>query len=192
MTLYTGSGSLPAHIYCRVESRYVRWRASDNQIPLQTEHCVWFGLKSYPGRAWGCHVMLEDGAIVRDLPLNALCHTGDPPPWTIEECQHWDCYGASFSVLSYTYLHGLEARVKCARYEHLGEYLFTACPLLDGFSAEPEQSKEFMFFALANGRYSVQPTNRALFIDRSFTIDQGWPTNVLRQHEVYSCENEES
>ena len=107
----------------------------------------------------------------------------------LDQAQRWDCYGNEFSLVRYTYLSGLEARVKCAGDEHIGEYLFTACPLGDGFSAEPEQSKEFKFFALRNGRYTAQPTNRALFIERSFTVEKDWPTDIQRQSEVWSCES---
>jgi len=190
MTLCTGSGSLPSHIYCHVERFYTR-----NGFGTGTEPCVWFGLRSYPGRAWGCHIMLECGAVVRDIPLDALLQNAqdDSDGWLLDMAQHWDCYGDQFSLVRYTYLQGLEARVKCGRgedeEEHLGEYLFTACPMKDGFSAEPEQSKEFMFMALRNGYYTAQPTNRVLFIERSFTDDTGWPVDIQRQSEVWSCES---
>lgn len=186
MTLCTGSGSLPQHIYCHVERSFVR---TGDQTGI--EPCVWFGLRAYAGRAWGCHVLLECGAVVRDLPLHALSQHDDAEPWTLEQAQHWDAYGNQFSLVQYTYLSGLEARVKCASAEHLGEYLFTACPLNDGFSAEPEQSKEFMFLALRNGRFAAQPTNRVLFIERSFTEHTGWPTDIQRQSDVWSCESAE-
>jgi hypothetical protein len=138
--------------------------------------------------------MLECGAVVRDLPLNALAQhaSAASEAWLLDAAQQWDCYGDQFSLVRYTYLSGLEARAKCASAEHLGEYLFTACPLHDGFSAEPEQSKEFMFLALRNGRFTAQPTNRVLFIERSFTTDTGWPTDIQRQSEIWSCESEEA
>jgi hypothetical protein len=186
MTLCTGSGSLPQHIYCQVERSFVRSNADAG-----TEPCVWFGLRAYPGRAWGCHVMLECGAIVRDIPLHALCTREDAAEWSLEEAQHWDCYGSQFSVLKYAYLSGLEARTKCQRYEYLGEYLFTVAPLNDAYSAEPEQAKEFMFLELRNGRFTAQPTNRVLFIERSFTNPHTeWPADIQRQSEVWACESE--
>ena len=64
--MYTGSGSLPHHVYCLVDRAHTRGGLEG------FEPCVWFGLRSYPARAWGCHVMLECGAVVRDLPLHAL------------------------------------------------------------------------------------------------------------------------
>ena len=184
MTLCTGSGSLPAHVYCFVERSFVRTGEQTGFEPA-----VWFGLRAYAGRAWGCHVLLENGAVVRDLPLHALAQHDEAEPWTLESSQHWDCYGDQFSLVRYTYLSGLEARVKCARDEQLGEYLFTACPMHDGFSAQPEQSKEFMFLALRNGRFCAQPTNRVLFIERSFTEPSSWPTDIQRQSDVWSCES---
>jgi hypothetical protein len=184
VTLCTGSGSLLQHIYCFVQSSFVR-----TGEPSGFEPAVWFGLRSYAGRAWGCHVLLECGAVVRDLPLHALAQHDEAEAWTLEQSQHWDCYGDQFSLVRYTYLQGLEARVKCASAEHLGEYLFTACPLGDGFSAEPQQSKEFMFLALRNGRFAAQPTNRVLFIERSFTEQAAWPTDIQRQRDVWSCES---
>ena len=185
MTLCTGSGSLPQHVYCHVDKGFVRTGDQSGFEP-----CVWFGLRSFAGRAWGCHVLLECGAVVRDIPLHALAQGPDVDnDWLLDESQHWDCYGDQFSLVRYTYLSGLEARVKCASAEHLGEYLFTACPLSDGFSAEPQQSKEFMFMALRNGRYAAQPTNRVLFIERSFTEGQAWPTDIQRQRDVWSCES---
>jgi hypothetical protein len=154
------------------------------------EPCIWFGLRAFAGRAWGCHVMLACGAIVRDLPLHALAQHYGAEPWTPAKAQQWDCYGDQFSVVRYTYLQGLEARVRCESEEHLGAYLFTVCPMNDGYSAEPEQSKEFKFVALRNGRFTTQPTNRVLFIERSFTDDTGWPVNIRRQSDVWSCESE--
>lgn len=183
MTQYTGSGPLPQHIYCHVEKSFLR---SGGQTG--TEPCVWFGLHAYAGRAWGCHVMLECGAVVRDLPLHALSSSPDALPWTIEQAQHWDCYGSDFSIVRYTYLQGLNARVKCSNHEFSGQYLFTVCPLNDGFTAEPEQSKEFKFLSLENGRYTAQPTNRVLFTEHSFTVNAGWPTDIQRQNKVWSCE----
>jgi hypothetical protein len=72
---------------------------------------------------------------------------------------------------------------------YAGEYLFTAAPLGDGFSREPEQNKEFVFARLDNGRLTVQPTNRVLFEERSFTDVVEWPRDVRRQTAVYSCED---
>ena len=133
--------------------------------------------------------MLECGAIVRDIPLHALCQGDDPPEWTIQQAQHWDCYGYQFSTHAYSFLHGLEAEARCADGLEQGDYLFTVIPIGDGYTAEPSQSKEFVFLKLHNGRFTAQPTNRVMFRDRSFTDRNAtWPTDVKRQDEVWACE----
>ncbi len=182
MTLYTSAGSLPRHVYALVDRAFTR---RDGQ---GWEPCIWFGLRSYPGRAWGCHVLLECGAVVRDLPLHALASHEDAPPWTLGQAQHWDCYGWQFSTHAYALLDGLEADAKCGDAIERGDYLFSALPIGDAYSAEPAESKEFCFLRLHNGRFCSQPTNRVLFEDRSFTENSGWPEDVLRQTEIWSCE----
>jgi len=182
MTLFTGAGSLPQHIYCMVDRFYTRRNG------VGFEPCVWFGLRSYPSRAWGCHIMLECGAIVRDIPLHALAHHENPAPWTVKQAQYWDCYGWQFSLHSYTYLHGLEVRARCADTETRGTYCFTAIPVADGYTAQPEQSKEFKFLQLHNGRFTAQPTNRVLFVDRSFTEQSDWPSDMKLQTEKWLSE----
>ena len=64
VTLFTASGSLPRHQYVWVDGTFM---GSEGWHPA-----VWFGLHSQPGRAWGCTILLECGAIYRDLPLHAL------------------------------------------------------------------------------------------------------------------------
>jgi hypothetical protein len=154
---------------------------------------VWFGLVSYPGRAWGCTVLLEEsGAIYRNLPLHALAarplDTFDD--WTVQQAQHWDCYGREFHAHVYPYLHGLRCRAKVGTGISDGTYLFSVAPDNDAFSAAPDQSKEFTFIALDHGRYTTQPTDRVLFEDRSFTRNRDWvwPTDMIRQTEIYSAE----
>ena len=71
--------------------------------------------------------------------------------------------------------------------EHYGEYWFTVIPALDGFSLEPEQSKEFYFIKLDNGRFTAQPTNHILVQDKSFTTISEWP-RLQRQTEIWSVD----
>lgn len=132
--------------------------------------------------------MLESGAIVRDLPLHALASTDAPAPWRLDQAQHWDCYGLSFSLHAYSFLGGLEARARCADGEERGDYLFSAIPIGDAYTAEPGQAKEFVFLALHNGRFAAQPTNRVLFEERSWTEPGEWPTDIRRQETIWACE----
>jgi hypothetical protein len=182
LEMNTAAAGLPRHLYCFVDGGMVRKRKRT------FERAVWFGLTCVPGRAWGCTVLLECGAIYRSLPPHALAFRPDPAPrWTLQDAQRWDCYGWHFAALEYAYLSGLRLKARANGREHAGEYLFTAVPVGDGFSLEPEQQKEFTFCKLDNGRLTIQPTNATLFEERSFTAG-GWPTDLVRQREAYSCE----
>lgn len=177
--IHSGSGDIPRHLYCWVDSSHVRKNA------VGYEPCVWFGLHSFPGRAWGCHVMLECGAVYRGLPPHALAFRPDPEePWRIDCAEVWDCYGTQFSTIEYSFLAGLRV---ATRTHGGGRYLFTAIPLGDGYTAEPSQSKEFKFCQLDNGRLAILPTNMVLFDDPSFTRP-AWPDDMRLTDKVWRAE----
>jgi len=172
--MYSGSGDLPKHIYCFVDSSFIRTKGKG------FEPCVWFAIRSWPGRAWGCHIMLECGAIYRDVPPHALAFRQQPAdPWLLDDAQRWNCYGTQFSTIEYTFLQGLNLRTRQIRNEkeELGQYLFTAVPLNDGYTEEPAQAKEFVFCQLFNYRLTILPTNMVLFKDASFGKAE-WPENL--------------
>lgn len=180
--VYSHAGSLPRHLYVHIEPN-----AIGEHGWLQA---VWFGLTSYPGRAWGCHCLLECGAIYRNVPLHKLASRETDTPWTAAQAQTWDCYGWEFGTIEYPYLSSMNAKARLQdKSEHNGAYLFTAVPIGDPFSAAPEQSKEFYFLELDNGRYTAQPTNQVLLHDKSFSKDISWPKFLRRQTEVISAED---
>lgn len=179
---YSQAGQLSAHQYCMVDAAFIS--RGTGWIP-----CVWFGLVSIPGRAWGCTVMLECGAVYRAIPPHALAFSTDAEPdWPIKRAQRWDCYGREFSIIEYTYLRGLNVEANVGGKILEGEYLFTAAPIDDGFSRKPEQAKEFMFIKLYNGRITIQPTDKVLFHEKSF-VEPKWPTDLVSISQVYSCED---
>ena len=78
-------GPLPRHLYVWVDSTYT------HRQPCGWVPAVWFGLVSYPGRVWGCTVMLEAGSIYRNLPPTAIAFDPDPEPdWSLPQAQTWD------------------------------------------------------------------------------------------------------
>lgn len=178
--IYSGAGPLPRHRYCFVEPN-----TFGNEDWLRV---AWFGLVSHPGRTWGCHVMLECGAVYRNVPLHRLSHKTTDTLWNTDQAQTWDCYGHDFSVVEYPFLEAVPVIARLRSGEKIeGRYLFTAIPMLDGFSLEPEQSKEFYFIALENGRFTAQPTNHVLVKDKSFVTNVEWP-KLKRQTEVWSVD----
>lgn len=177
------SRDLPHHLYVWVDSSFIRHGGSG------FEPAVWFAVRSEPNRAWGCHVMLECGAVYRNLPPHALAFSPGPQPdWQLKQAQVWDCYGRDFDVIRYRYLADLQARYDGGSDQ--ATYLFTACPYGDGFSMAPEQSKEFMFMRTEWDRLLIRPTNMLLFRERSFTEDAGWPTDIVTSKQVWECEDE--
>lgn len=176
--------SLPRHHYVLVDSVFT------HKEPCGFVPAVWFGLVSQPSRCWGLNVLLECGAIYRALPPHAVAFKADATPWTVREAQTWDCYGENFQVHEYAYLREMRctAMIPMGLREERGSYLFTAVPIGDGFSAYPEQAKEFSFIELENGRLTIQPTDLVLFEDASFTKASGWPRGLKRQVDSWSCE----
>ena len=61
MDISTVTGQLPRHQYVWIDTNFTH-KQPHGFIPA-----VWFGLVSMPGRTWGCTVMLECGAIYRNL-----------------------------------------------------------------------------------------------------------------------------
>lgn len=182
MTLNTSSGSLPRHLYVKVDGSFIGAEPGWHDA-------VWFGLHAHVGRAWGCTVMLDNGAVYRNLPPHALAFEDNAPAWTIKQAQLWDCYGPQFSLVAYTYLEGMGCIARIEGKDVPAMYLFTAVPYGDGFTQEPTQDKEFMFLRTDHGRLTIQPTNRVRFIDKSFTdADAGWP-RLSVQKQAYSCED---
>ena len=71
----------------------------------------------------------------------------------------------------------------------MGEYIFTVSPIGDGFSAYPEQAKEFSFVKLDNDRLTIQPTNHLIFSEKSFTDNElTFPTDLKRQETIWATE----
>lgn len=184
--LYTHVGELPRHIDCWVDDCAVLREPEGKVIP-----CRWFGLSSHPGRVWGCTVLLENGAVYRDIPPHRLAfHDRTAATWTPEDAQRWDCYGWQFTTLVYRALDGLDCQVSVGDGDLVfGTYLFTAAPFGDGFSDDPRQDKEFCFVQLHNGRLTIQPTDKVQFTEKSWTTHAGeWPSGLRRSDTIWRCE----
>ena len=132
--------------------------------------------------------MLECGAVYRAVPPHAIAFDLQPDPiWSKQNAQRWDCYGTDFSTIEYTFLRGLECNVKCDDLITTGDYLFTAAPIGDSWSRQPNQAKEFMFIRTDGNRLTIQPTDKVVFIEKSFTTTE-WPTGLITTDTVYTSE----
>jgi hypothetical protein len=176
------AGSIPKHQYIWIDSNFT------HKKPIGFVPAVWFGLTSFPSRAWGFNVIFENGAVYRNIPPHAISFSDNPEKeWKINQAQLWDCYGYNWTALEYAYLRGLKCVCKIGDSCFQGEYIFTVAPIEDGFSNSPSQSKEFKFIKLNNGRITIQPTNKILFKDASFTDSETF-IELKLQSEIYSSE----
>ena len=75
------------HQYVYVDAEAV---SSEPQAPLPA---VWLAVQSVPGRMFGATLLLESGALYRDVPLHRLATRPDAPAWRPDEAQHWNAYG---------------------------------------------------------------------------------------------------
>ena len=97
--------ALPVHRYVYVRPGF---------CAREWSPAVWYGLSATHGRAFGCHVLLESGANVVDLPLHALAHTADALPVTLEDVCQWDAFGDAIECYAPPYLVGLSATILSA------------------------------------------------------------------------------
>jgi hypothetical protein len=179
------TGPIPAHLYVYVDSTFI-CKSPRGFIPA-----VWFAMSSYPSRAWGLTLMLECGAVYRNVPPHAIMfeQTDDLVPWSLQQAQRWNCYGYGWWAQEYAFLRGLSCEAKTEKTITSGQYLFSVAPIGDAYSAAPDQSKEFKFIKCDNGRLTIQPTDRVLFRDESFTDNElVWPKDLRVASKVWETE----
>ena len=183
---------LPRHRYVWVVPHYVLQPAAlygDHQRPIPA---VWYGVSVHPGRMMGCHVLLENGATVIDLPLHALRHTPQASykQWSATDAATWDMFGWRAEVFEPPYLSGLTAQILNTAHkptEERGELWFALDHVGDGFSSEPAQHKHLWVVALDTGVFVQLPQDQLLITESSFTEIHGVP-RIKRQSVSYSVE----
>jgi len=178
---------LPVHRYVWVVPSFVTTGVSE-PIPA-----VWFGISTHPGRALGCHVMLDSGATVIDLPIHALLSQSDGKPISdISDAIVWDCFGWDAEIYQPNYLSGLRADVLHANHKTVQSMDNTAWFAIDwknnGWSDYPEQHKWMWVLETGLGALIAMPQDRVVFHEESFT-DAELPKNgIVRQRVLWSCE----
>jgi hypothetical protein len=176
---------LPYHLYVNIDPGVISTKESGPQ------KAVLFSLQPNIGFIFGGHVLLECGAIYRNVPLNAITvdinqiddDKNNNESWTPQHLQSWDCYSDKYDIIEYNYLRGLTTKAKGPNNEDLyGIYIFTIIPKGDGFSRHLDQAKELVFcHHEKSGRIFIRTTDKILFEEKSFTTKIGWPTHLKRQ-----------
>lgn len=183
------NADLPKHRYVWVRNDMLYREPEPGLTPA-----VWFGISSTPGRAFGCHVLLESGATVIDLPLNALYWTAEPEveyQLDISDAVDWDSFGWAVEVYEPEYLSGLTVDVlpEGGTGLSVGEAWFAIDWTDNGWSDYPEQHKWLWVVADDSGRLIARPQNRLLFYESSFTNESGvGQGGIRRQTEVWKAE----
>jgi len=176
---------LPEHRYVWVRKEFIYKEPIFSYAPA-----VWFGVSSTPGRAMGCHVLLENGATVIDLPLHALCCKKYPgPKIDIQDCMKWDSFGWDIETYQPQYLSGLTAHMIDS--DISGEAWFVVDWKNNGWSNYPEQHKWLWIIAGDDGNLYARPQNDLLFYEASFTEEEhGRIPNggIKRQTEIWRAE----
>jgi hypothetical protein len=121
--------------------------------------------------------MMEDGGIWWRMPINAFCTKPDIPEEDIHNLVLWNSFSpfitvtkfANLSNMRMTYIDRTKTKIK-------GKYLFTldwhnpdSNRLDDGYSENPGQHKCGHVIEREDGNYAIQPNNRCLVLEPSFT-----------------------
>ena len=173
---------LPEHRYVWVRDEFIYNEPAGPLVPA-----VWFGVSSTPGRAMGCHVLLEGGATVIDLPLHALCCDESPGnPIGIQESMAWDSFGWDIETYQPQYLSGLTTHMIGSNMN--GEAWFAVDWKNNGWSNYPEQHKWLWIIAGDDGNLWARPQNDIVFWEESFT-EGGIPDGgIKRQRTAWKAE----
>lgn len=186
--------SLPTQRYVYVLKRSVIQMDYDKATWDDLIPCVWWGVSVTPNRMLGCHILLENGAMVVDVPISDLRWTdmareSDGRPAGIIT---WDCYGWDAEIVQNDYLTGMRVQVLDEAHKKTGmqgTLWFAIDHIKDGFSMTPAQHKHLWVVAMhSRCDFSWVPQDQLLLEDKSFTTVSVDVPKILRQDHFRSAE----
>jgi hypothetical protein len=186
--------SLPTHRYVYVLKRSVIQMAYDKATWDDLIPCVWWGVSVTPNRMLGCNLLLENGAMVVDVPLSELrwADTGREADGRPSGIITWDCYGWDAEIIQNDYLANTRVQVLDEKHKktgQIGTLWFAIDHIKDGFSMTPAQHKHLWVVAMwSKGDFSWVPQDQLLLEDKSFTDVPVEVPRILRQDEYRSVE----
>jgi hypothetical protein len=161
-------------IECYVRGNYLR-----NQLDSHEKYfpCVIFGVATIPGRSPLFHFLMEDGGIWWRMPISAFCMEPDVPEEDIYNLVLWNSFSPQITATTFYALENMRMSYRDRNKKVIsGKYLFTLdwhnpdYNVLDvGFSENPGQHKCGHVIARDDGNIAIQPNNRVLLFDPSFT-----------------------
>ena len=162
---------------------YVRGNFLRDQLDSHDKYfpCVIFGVASIKGRSPLFHFMMEDGGIWWRMPIHAFCWKEDAPQQELDELVLWDSFTYHVGVTAFPILKNKTCKFTSRRrVQYSGRYLFTldwgsSTDMSDtdfGLSEFPSQHKCGHFIQMDNGNFAIQPNNRLIMHDPSFTVKE--------------------
>lgn len=186
--------ALPRHRYVWVMAEFVLRPSALAERSSPLIPAVWYGVSVQPGRVMGCHVVLENGAMIVDLPLHALRSMAQPEDihWSVQDACRWDGFGWSGEAWEPPYVSGLTVRVLDAQHrltDTRGTLWFCMDHLDDGYSLEPGQHKHLWVVALESGHFTQVPQDMLLIHEASFTDAAPTVPKIARQQTLWQTES---
>jgi hypothetical protein len=176
------TSSIPLMQYIWVDTRFT------HEEPIGFQEAEWVQTVAIPDRAWGLNVIFrKGGAMYRNLPPHAIAFSENPPDWTLNDAQLWNCYGYQYEHMVCDHLGDSQVMANTDDDWHQGRYLFQTSFIDDSYSLQPEQDKTFFWIRLDDDRLTILPTNKTTFIDPSFIIE-GSVDRLKLQTEIYRCD----
>lgn len=141
--------------------------------------CNIFAVASLPNQTPLFHFHTEDGGIWWRMPIHAFSSKLGAPPLPLEELVLWDSFSYHCQAIRFDWLWNkrIEYRSRSG-VTRAGRYLFTLdwCdPTGTTIAEAPGQHKCGHVIELDCGNYAIQPNNRLLAFDPSFTTRYGKP-----------------
>lgn len=144
------------------------------------------------------HFLMEDGGIWWRMPINAFCWKNDAPEMDIHDLVLWNSFSPYITVTVFDNLRGMRMEYSDRhRQKHHGVYVMTfdwhwpeANTTNIGWSENPGQHKCGHLIKLDNGNFAIQPNNRVILKDPSFTTKLGNPViERILNHHMWSVED---
>jgi hypothetical protein len=181
---------LDPHRYVWVDPYFIA--RSDGPTVGQSIPAVWWGVSLTAGRTLGCHVLLENRALVLDLPLMALhCKPGLLSGVTLASGP-WDCFSDAGEIVAPAYLDN--ARVYTLDRQHdmtgMKGRIWFGVDFHDGngYSRHPAQHKILWVIAMDHGGFAWLPQDQMLVHEESFTDGPLEVPKIKRQELVWRNE----
>jgi hypothetical protein len=159
--------------------------------------CVIFGVASVKSRSPLFHFLMEDGGLWWRMPISAFCTEPDVPEVDLHDLVLWNSFSPYVSVTRFESLYNMRIHYMDRHKQRVkGKYLFTLdwhaaeSNIVDtGFSEVPGQHKCGHVIQRDDGNSAIQPNNRVLLLDPSFTTKKNLVIDRLLNTHKYDVED---